>query len=452
MTIITPGGWIMSPLGDVVDKIVGGGTPSKSVAAYFQGDIPWMTVKDMNKLILKDTVDHISKEAVENSSTNIIPAGTAIIATRMSLGKVVRAEFDSAINQDLKAIFFNAELNSHYFEYWYRSQADVIQALGTGTTVKGIRLEVLKALNFPLPPAAEQTRIVDKLDQLLAQVDTLKARVDAIPSILKKFRQSVLTAAVSGQLTEEWRTENHTGAWESLTLADVVDEVSQGWSPKCINVPVNDSQWGVIKTSAVQKIEFVEKENKRLPDDLGPREHLQLLEGDILTTRAGPRVRCGVTCYVGRVTSKLMICDKVYRYRVAEDKGLSRFLVIQLNSLTVLERIEELKTGISESGMNLTQTKFKALELEWPKIKEQAQIVKNVEQLFAFADQIESKVAAAQKHINHITQSILAKAFRGELVPQDPNDEPAYVLLNRIKSEREILQPKKKTKKTDSKK
>ena len=114
--------WVYQQLEDVLVSIVGGGTPSKSNASYYQGSIPWMTVKDMNKFILDDTVDHISQEAVENSSTNIIPAGTPIVATRMSLGKVVVAQFDSAINQDLKALFPPSEVNREYLVYWYRSK------------------------------------------------------------------------------------------------------------------------------------------------------------------------------------------------------------------------------------------------------------------------------------------------------------------------------------------
>lgn len=116
-----PQQWLDTPLENVILKITGGGTPSKSKPEYYRGDIPWMSVKDMDKHVLKDTVDHISLEAVENSSTNIIPAGTPIIATRMSLGKIVVAHFDSAINQDLKALFLPSEIHRDYLVYWYLS-------------------------------------------------------------------------------------------------------------------------------------------------------------------------------------------------------------------------------------------------------------------------------------------------------------------------------------------
>ncbi|GAK20366.1 type I restriction-modification system, specificity subunit S [Vibrio sp. JCM 19052] len=97
-----------------------------------------------------------------------------------------------------------------------------------------------------------------------------------------------------------------------------------------------------------------------------------------------------------------------------------------------MAEIEKMKTGISDSGMNLTQTKFKQLSLLWPFVEEQKEIVRLVDQYFAFADTIEAQVKKAQARVDNLTQSILAKAFRGELVDQDPNDEPAEKLLERI--------------------
>ena len=236
-----PENWIVIPLAEALLKIVGGGTPSKSNPNYYSGDIPWMSVKDMNKHVLFDTVDHISEEAVINSSTNIIPAGTPIVATRMSLGKIIVANFDSAINQDLKALFPSKFINKNYLVYWYRSVAQTISQLGTGTTVKGIRLEVLNRLDFPLPPLAEQKIIADKLDELLAQVDTLKARLDAIPAILKRFRQSVLAVAVSGKLTEEWRevSDKPTEEWRECSFTELIKTLRGGASKK-----PSDSQEG----------------------------------------------------------------------------------------------------------------------------------------------------------------------------------------------------------------
>jgi len=227
----------------------------------------------------------------------------------------------------------------------------------------------------------------------------------------------------------------------------VVERLKQGWSPKCENFPSpSDDIWAVIKTTAVQSLRFLEGENKQLPSHLAPRPELELFEGDLLITRAGPRARAGVTCLVSSVRPKLMICDKVYRFRAKESYVLPLYLAYFLNSPSTISLIDELKTGISDSGVNLTQEKFLALPLWFPSIAEQKEIVNRVQTLFKIADKVEQQYQEVKAYLNKIDQSILAKAFRGELVPQDPNDEPASVLLERIRAEREKLDTKKKAK------
>ena len=132
----------------------------------------------------------------------------------------------------------------------------------------------------------------------------------------------------------------------------------------------------------------------------------------------------------------LMLCDKAYRVRVDRSKIHPQMLNLLLNSPEVLDEIDGMKTGISESGVNLTQAKFRELALSVPHIAEQTEIVRRVETLFAFADRLEARLAQAQTAATRLTPALLAKAFRGELVPQDPNDEPAAELLRRLQAER----------------
>jgi type I restriction enzyme S subunit len=131
----------------------------------------------------------------------------------------------------------------------------------------------------------------------------------------------------------------------------------------------------------------------------------------------------------------LMLCDKAYRVRVDRSKVLPQMLNLLLNSPETLAVIDGMKTGISESGVNLTQAKFRELALSVPRIAEQAEIVRRVETLFAFADRLETRLHAAQAATERMTPALLAKAFRGELVPQDSNDEPASELLRRLQQE-----------------
>jgi restriction endonuclease S subunit len=300
-------------------------------------------------------------------------------------------------------------------------------------------------LNQPafLPPVNEQRRIVEKVEALLARVNAARDRLAKVPAILKRFRQAVLAAACSGRLTENSRPDK---PWPSTELQRVVKSLDQGWSPKCdIEASPSPDIWGVVKTTAIQALMFREHENKRLPPNLKPRPELEIRSGDLLITRAGPRARAGVCCLVHSVRPRLMICDKVYRFRADVRHIVPEFLVLALNAPAVLEAIEAMKTGISDSGVNLTMEKFLALTVPVPGVAEQREIVKRVDAVFRVTDVIENRVAAATARAKNLITGVLAKAFRGALVPTDAelarqegrDYEPASVLLERIQRERE---------------
>lgn len=445
--ITLPDGWLDASLDDVLLSIVGGGTPSKSNASYFQGSIPWMSVKDMNKNTLEDTMDHITQEAVENSSTNIIPAGTPIVATRMSLGKIVVANFDSAINQDLKALFHATGIERDYLVNWYRSNSKLIENLGTGTTVKGIRLEVLRALKFPLPSLPEQKMIADKLDTLLTQVESAKARLDRIPKILKTFRQSVLSAAVSGKLTEEWREENEVSIenWVSTNIGTLA-QVATGKTPKRTNVEYWDGGDIAWLTSAATGAALT-FEAEQFITKLAVKEcTLKLFPiGTLLLAMYGE----GKTR--GQVTELQLeaTCNQACAAILVDETQVSKeFLKLRLQ-----ENYEETrKAAVGGAQPNLNLNKVREIAVDLPSEPEQTQIVHRVEELFAFADRIEHKANAALDRVNNLTQSILAKAFRGELTADwrvaNPDlisgENSTEALLAKIKVEREALkkQPK----------
>ncbi|RCW67725.1 type I restriction enzyme S subunit [Marinobacter nauticus] len=440
---VTPPQWLTVPLENVILRIVGGGTPSKSKPEYYQGEIPWMSVKDMNKHVLQDTADHISQAAVDNSSTNVIPAGTPIVATRMSLGKIVVADFDSAINQDLKALFLPAEVHRDYLVYWYRSVARKIEQMGTGTTVKGIRLEALKGLDFALPPLAEQKVIADKLDTLLAQVENTKARLERIPQILKRFRQSVLAAAVSGRLTEEWRGSSDLIGWEAGELGRFVEKPRYGSSAKSQksgDVPV--LRMGNLQDGKLDWADLV------YTSDLEEIEKYRLETGDVLFNRTNSPELVGKTS-IFRGEREAIYAG--YLIKIKCLPGLNpEFLNYQLNSPKAKDYCKAVKSdGVSQSNINAK--KLAAYPLHCPPPEEQAEIVRQVDQLFAHADRIEQQVNNALARVNNLTQSILAKAFRGELTAQWRKDNPelisgensAEALLERIKAERAaVAKPK----------
>lgn len=425
-----PEGWVPCKLEDTLLKIVGGGTPSKTIPEYYQGDIPWMSVKDMNKHTLTDTVDHITPDAVKNSSTNIIPAGIPIIATRMSLGKIVTASFDSAINQDLKALFLTNDIERNFFLHWYRSQAQLIGSLGTGTTVKGIRLEVLNSLSMNLPPLAEQKIIAEKLDTLLAQVDSTKARLEKIPKILKRFRQAVLSHFVISDLQEP-----------KVKLIELTSKIGSGSTPKGGNDNYKTEGIPFVRSLNIHT-HFIKYEDLAYIDEEQAKKlnNVIIHEKDVLLNITGAsigRVNIAPDSFIGgRVNQHVAII------RCQQSKILPEYLHVYMASPHIQKWIQGENYGATRQA--LTKKMLEELPIFVPSVKRQDEIVRLVEQLFAYADTIEKQVNNALARVNNLTQSILAKAFRGELTEQWRTENPelisgensAAALLEKIKAER----------------
>ncbi|HAT3844067.1 TPA: restriction endonuclease [Legionella pneumophila] len=238
----------------------------------------------------------------------------------------------------------------------------------------------------------------------------------------------------SASLNEEPFKLPTTWAW--IHLGELVTGIDQGWSPKCENFPADMDSWGVIKTTAVQHSEFLEHENKILPDNLEPRQQHELAAGDILITRAGPRIRVGVCCLIKKVRTKLMNCDKVYRIKSLENICLPEYLEAVLNSPVILDALECVKSGINDSGVNLNQVAFLNMLIPYCNLSEQKELISKVEELISKINKQQEILEISLKQADTLRQSILKKAFSGMLVPQDQNDEPASALLEQIKTEK----------------
>ncbi len=198
------GEWVEKTLGEVC-KIIGGGTPSKKKEEFYNGDILWATVRDMKVDLIEKTEHQITNDAVKNSSTNIIPKGNVIIATRVGLGKVCLLKKNTAINQDLKGVIplNKNQLSISFLFRWFKSISDKIINEGTGATVQGVKLTFINSLNISLPPIQEQQKIVKKLNTLQTQTKKLEGIYQQKMVDLEELKKSLLQKAFSGALTQK---------------------------------------------------------------------------------------------------------------------------------------------------------------------------------------------------------------------------------------------------------
>jgi type I restriction enzyme, S subunit len=345
----------------------------------------------------------------------------------------------------------------------------------------------LKAIKVPLPPLAEQQRIVEKLDALMIRINNCKTRLEKIPTLLKNFRQSVLAAAVSGELTKKWR-ESHQGikstslielnqereklqrnssirkgqksfrykqpveieiggrtkgvdqlfdlpeTWKWVALDSVAWSISDGphFSPPYV---AKENGFHFISSRNVSyssidfsDAKFVAKEN-----------HLEFIKrgkpeiGDVLLTKGGTTgiahtIKTEIEFSIWVHVALLKLVKKIIVPEYLRDVLTSDFLYRQSQAQT---------HGVGNQDLGLTRMIFMTIPL--PPLEEQKEIVSKVEELFHFADSIEAHYQKAKAWVEKLPQSILAKAFRGELVKQNENDEPASKFLNRIKEEKQQI-------------
>lgn len=191
------GEWQMNKLGDVLEKIEGGGTPSKEKSEYWNGSIPWASVKDIVTHNTVGTQDYITEEGLTSSSSRLIRSGTLITPTRMALGHAVFFKVDVAINQDLKALYPNDQLDKNYLFYWFQFHKKAIQRLGSGSTVAGIQLSELKSLKIHLPTKSEQKEIVNILLTSDNELEYLRQKRLKLNLQKKYLLKNLITGAIS---------------------------------------------------------------------------------------------------------------------------------------------------------------------------------------------------------------------------------------------------------------
>lgn len=304
----------------------------------------------------------------------------------------------------------------------------------TGTTRLKLTQSAMRLIPVPIAPRAEQNRIADKLDALLARVDACRERLDRVPAILKRFRQSVLAAAISGELTREWREEHGTfDEWKDVLLGSVLTDVRYGTAKKCSYEP---RKTPVLRIPNISEGKINHDDIKYAEFDESERTKLALAPGDLLMIRSNGSVGLvGRMALVSERETGFLYAGYLIRLRADVTQARPAYLSLFLASPPSRIRIE--LTCRSTTGVNnINAEEIREFPILLPTLDEQDEIVRRVDDLFALADRLQQRVSAAQSLADRATPSILDKAFRGELVPQDPNDEPASVLLDRIRAER----------------
>ena len=471
------------------DHHAGGGTPKTSEPDNFEGgEISWITPADLSGYrdkFISCGARNITKRGLESSSARLLPKGAVLLSTRAPIGYVAVASRPVATNQGFKSFLLADGVDPSFVFYYLLSSREMLQGLGGGTTFKEFSGATAATIPFVLAPLAEQRRIVAEIETQFTRLNASVAALRRARANLKRYRASVLKDACEGRLVpteaELARSEGREYEPADVLLERILAERRTRWesqekrrskykepsAPDTSDLPQLPEGW---VWATVEQLASLEKNS--ITDgpfgsnlktshytDEGPRvirlqnvgdgefidayshisvEHYSTLSkhsvepGDLIIAALGetlPR-----SCVIPPTLGPAIVKADCIRFQPAESVALSTFLNCALNCEGTRKRTAGIVHGVGRPRLNLHE--IKSIVMPLPPLAEQHRIVVEVERRLSVVQQAEATVEASLLRAERLRQSILKQAFSGRLVPQDPEDEPASVLLERIRAER----------------
>lgn len=468
-----PIGWAWTSLYNLA--ILGTGhTPSRSEAHYWNGEIPWIGIRDAAKhhgATIYDTAQHITPAGLANSAARLHPAGTVCLSRTASVGYVVQMGREMATSQDFVTWTCNNGLEPRLLIYALLAEGEDIRRFGKGSTHTTIYFPEVKAFHICLPPAPEQRRIIAKLDNLFGRTRRACEELSHIPRLIENYKKAILEAAFRGDLTKDWRT----GRGPTETAAELIartpalqqsrggreatETVIPGVAALSVNIPDRGPPvgWSWVPLRRIARQETGHTPSRKHPEYwggdipwIGIRDAADH-HGGIINDTAQHPTQLGIDNSSARVLPADTIClsrtaSVGYIVRMGRPMATSQDFVTWTCSealdpdyllYALLAEGDEIRRfGKGSTHTTIYFPEVRALHICLAPLEEQREIVRRVKAALAWAENIRSEAERAAVLIPNLDQANLAKAFRGELVPQDPNDESASVLLERIRLER----------------
>jgi type I restriction enzyme S subunit len=467
--------WDHTTLGKVVN-------PSRPrVKPYDKPSLPFIGMDHIEAHTMK-LLGTVPAETMKSPAVHFLPGDVLYGRLRPYLNKVYCPDFEGLCSAEFIVFPKTEGLNSKYLMYFLNS----IEFMRFATNLNSgdrprVKFEQLASYPFPLPSFEQQIRIIAEIEKQFSRLDEAVENLNRVKANLKRYKASILKAAVEGKLTEEWR-KNHPDVesaeilldrilterrkkWEQVelakkkakgkepkddkwkkkykeTLSPVIDRlyelpekwkwssfgqliqtINAGKSFKCNERPPEGEEIGVVKVSAVSWGEFNELESKTVTDTSKINQNYLIHPGDFLFSRANTIELVGACVIAKSFKRKLMLSDKILRLDLTFD--LKKWCLVCLRTRFGRNEIESLATGNQESMRNISQANIMKIRLPLPPLEEQEAVINEVEQILTQCEMLDKICDANLKRADRLRQSILKKAFSGKLVPQEEIDEPA---------------------------
>jgi restriction endonuclease S subunit len=421
-----PVGWVETTLGEIASLITKGTTPT-SLGFHFQSSgIPFVKIENIKdwKINKSSIGDFISNECHDALKRSQLAEGDVLFSIAGTIGKTAVVDKDSIpanTNQAVAIIRGTSNVilpRLLMLELAFLAD-DFAKKNARGGAMNNISLGDIKSLTLSIPPLNEQKRITDKLNSLLARVDSCQTHLERVPQILKRFRQSVLAAATTGRLTEDWREKHEIDItqWKQTTIGNASSLVTKGASPNWQGIAYVDdpAQTLFVTSENVGNGRLLLEKKKYVENAFNQKQKRSVLQkDDVLTNIVGASI--GRTA-IFDIDAQANINQAVCVIRVNSALLINKYLMHYLNSDTGVNFITEGAVDVARANVSLTT--ISNIPINLPTLDEQAEIVRRVEKLFAYAERLEARYTSASEHVERLTPSLLAKAFRGELVRQE---------------------------------
>jgi type I restriction enzyme S subunit len=473
-----PQGWATATLADVLAEMKTGPFGSAlHKSDYVTGGIPVINPVNIVDGKIQPSEDvAVSKETFTRLRDYALQADDIILARRGEMGRcavVTESEVGCLCGTGSAVLRLNDSALPAFVQKLISSPSvrAYLSDASVGTTMDNLNQRMFKAMPLALPPLPEQRRIVAKLETLLGKVDASQQRLAKIPVLLKRFRQSVLAAACSGRLTDDWREENPNvddASWLVEELERIheaagghkkgnaaepsdeahdlsADDLPSTWrltEMRSVVCPDRPITYGILKPGPETPDGILYVRVADFPNDRLNLETIRRTTKEIEKTFARARLRAGdillsIRGTVGRVC---VVPPELENANITQDTARlsvqpalnAGFVKWFLRAAPTQKRMQKAVKGVAVRGINIGDVR--ALQMPVPPLPEQQEIVRRVEGLFALADQLQERLAKARGQVDKLTPSLLARAFAGQLVPQDPTDEPAGKLLECIRN------------------
>lgn len=320
-----------------------------------------------------------------------------------------------------------------YIFYWFKYRwFDFNKGKMFGTAIPYIRLGNLQEFPTPIPPLAEQQRIVDRIESLFAKLDEAKEKAQAVVDSFETRKAAILHKAFTGELTAKWREEHNISktTWGEKKWGDFLQSIEAGKNWSAEGRPPEGTEFGVVKVSAVTWGEFDELESKTCVVAEQWNSKTQIHKGDFLFSRANTLQLVGNCVIVRNISRRLMLSDKILRFKF-DEIAHPRFVLYFTRSRIYREQVEQLASGNQDGMRNISQKNLKLVSFPIPTVVEQIEIISILDRAFAKEQQAKEAAEIVLDQIELMKKSILARAFRGELGTNDPSEESAVELLKR---------------------